>query len=116
MRASLLLISVFLTPALASCGEGSPLPGKVPVNALSSMYTTTPAEQVAGCIAKVVNGSAQNDGADYVVTGSGGTTYSVGPNEGKSVYPVRVIVRGSTVSVQESERVALCLRANAEPA
>jgi len=116
MRASLLLISVFLTPALASCGGGSPLPGKVPVDALSSMYTTTPAAQVAGCIAQVVNGSAQNVGADYVVAGTGGTTYSVGPNEGKSVYPVRVVVRGNSVSVQESERVALCLRAGAGPA
>ena len=105
-----LFLPVIALAPLVGCATGSPLPGTVPDDALSSMYTTTPALQVATCIAQVIGGTVQNEGAGYVLTGRAGTRYNAGPNDSKSVYPVQVVVRGITVPAQESERVAQCLR------
>ena len=109
-------MSLLSLTMLAGCVSYSPEPGKVPGDALASMYTSTPTQQVATCIAQAVGVDAQKAGADYVITGRGGTSYTVGPNQGDSVYPVRVVVRGSTVPVGESERTALCLRGSAQAA
>lgn len=120
MRTSMLmsrLLSLALVPALLSgCAGGSPLPGKEPVDTLSSMYTTTPAQQVATCIAQVAGGSVRDDGTGYAVTSSSGTRYSVGLNNSGDVYPVQVLVRGTTVPASENEQVALCLRATGSAA
>lgn len=112
MRASALMLPFLTLPVLAGCASKSSLPGKIPVDALSSMFTTTSAHDVATCIAQAVGSTADNDGAGYRIAARSGNSYSIGANTERSVYPTQVIVRGVTINTEESEKATLCLRSN----
>lgn len=96
---------------LAGCTAGSVMPGTLPDGATSGIYTMNNAQAVASCIANAIGSNVQPVGDRLVIVSirHPGVSYSVGPNDRKSVYPTQVAVTGMDNNTDDAKQVAGCV-------
>ncbi len=111
-------VTLLLLPLLGGCMTNSiRTPGKLADDATGAMWTLTPVEGLATCIASATGGSIQPSGDGYVVTvaGSRPTTYAIDPNPKPGVYPTQVTIRAASDQPDTAARAAGCLGRTARP-